>query len=635
MNKLNNSSSRAIAAALVAASGFAGGAVFVTALLAPSQARNPVTLIATGMAGALFYLLAWWIINTLLAPRLNQSTDNSMRRTGFIFAASLIPLISYFPYLIYRSSLEGESLELPPLASSTSVIILFLWSMLLLSTLLRLNLGSSESTLFAKITRRPAFTLAAMIVIWMAVFLPLDILKDQYMQVTTVNSALFREAMLHVLDDRGFMFSNFLYGSGASIFTVHINAIFIFIFPIFRIWPDYRFLLFMGDLALALSAWPAYLIARRHFTAAISLVFAAMVVLNPVITAQPGRGDFSEIRFMPVLFLTAFYLFEKKRFWMFALTSLAMMTIREDISLFVMFFGIYGLMQRRSLKWILGPFVAGLGWFVAFGAILLAHLGPGGSAVRASLRYSNLGNSGGEIARTILFHPVKTLQAALATPSHIGAAYGIFLISGLGIALFSGAIIFAIPAVAELMLQQTTTFVNFMAVPLAPTLTVAIILAISRIDRFCQRRYRMRTGAMAALVAVFVLFVTASSFHAWFNPDLYRPRYNYDAALQAFEQLPADARLMMPEFMLMYSAPNQTVRGFHQVKYQEDFEGRFDLTEDYVFLDLRVPTRLAADNKYYDNMEQVKSLVANSPDFVKVFDRDDIELYVRKDSGNG
>jgi len=625
----------AVALALVGVSGFGGGAVFLPAMAQSAQPRDPLTLFVAGLFGACAYLLLWLAASAALAGPTGITAGRLLRRTALVFAVSLAPLISYFPYLIYRTSLEGESVELPPLGTRYSSIALLVWSLLLLAALLRLTLGSNESRLLNRLTRRPALTLIIMMAVWLVVFFILDVVKDQYMQVTTVNSALFKEAMTHVFDSRGFMFSNLLYGSGATLFGVHINAIFLFVLPVFRLWPDYRWLLLLGDIALALSAWPAYLIARRLFSPALSLLLAAMVLLNPILCAQPGRSDFSEMRFMPVLFLTAFYLFEKKHFWAFAATALAMMTIREDMGLFIGFFGIYGLIRRRSLKWTLAPLVGGFGWFALMGAVLLPRLGPSGTAVRASLRYSNLGSSGSEIARTIIFRPWKAIQAATATSSHIGAIYGILLISGLGLAFLSGAVIFAIPAMAELLFQQTTTFNNFMAVPLVPTLAVAVILGLARLDHFYQRRFNLAAGRAAVLTGVFVFFVTSSPFHTWYNPDLYRPRYNYDAALEAFNQVPANASLMMPEFMLAYSAPGQTVRGFHQVWYQEQLDGRFDLTEDYVIIDRRRPARLASDNHYYDGIDEALSRVTDSSEFTKVMGREDIELYVRNGADDG
>ncbi|MHB8858030.1 MAG: DUF2079 domain-containing protein [Thermoleophilia bacterium] len=624
--------SRLAAAPLVALSGFLGGAVLLTSVVEMANPRNAATFASAGLAGAVVYFLLWLGVTALCSRRTSRGAAGLAPATGLVFAFSLAPLISYLPYLMYRTSLQGDSVELPPLSSRPSAIMLLVWSLLLLTVLLRMTLGGADSRFIPALTRRPAVTLTLMIVAWLAVFFPLDVLKDQYMQTTTVNSAFFRESMTHVLDNRGFMFSNLAYGSGASIFSVHISAIFIFIFPLFRIWPDYRFLLLLGDIALALSAVPVYLIARRRFSSALSLLFAGMVLLSPIITAAPGRGDFSEIRLMPVLFLTAFYFFEKKRFWMFMLASVAMMTIREDMGLFIAFFGFYGIIRRRSLKWILAPLAAGFGWFGLMGGILLPRIGPSGTAVRASMRYANLGSSGSEIARTIVFRPWRALRAALSTPSHVGAVYGILQISGLGVALLSGAVIFAIPAAAELLFQQTTTFNNFMAVPLVPTLTVAVVLGLDRLDRFSRHRFNIDAGRTAALVGVFIFFVSVSPFHTWFNPGLYQPRYNYDAAREAFSRVPANARLIMPEFMLAYSQPDQTLRGYHQVQYQEDIEGRFVLTEDYVILDRRVPARLAADNRYYDGIETVRNIVDNSPDFEKVFARDDIELYVRKGS---
>ena len=631
----NIAHSRRAAALLVVLSGFIGGAVFLTAVIDAANPRNAAAFMIAGLAGASVYVLLWLAVTVIWSRHTARAAGGLAPTTGIIFAFSLAPLISYLPYLMYRTSIQGDSVELPPLASRPSAIILLVWSLLLLAMLLRMTLGGAGSRILSAITRRPAVTLAVMIAAWLAVFFPLDVLKDHYMQTTTVNSALFREAMTHVLDSRGFMFSNLAYGSGASIFGVHISAIFLFIFPLFRIWPDYKFLLLLGDIALALSAVPIYLIARRRFSTALSLLFAAMVLLSPIITAAPGRGDFSEVRFMPVLFLTAFYCFEKKRFWMFMLASVAMMTIREDMGLFIAFFGFYSIMRRRSLMWVLGPLAAGLGWFGLMGGILLPRIGPSGTAVRASVRYANLGSSGGEIAKTIIFRPWKAIQAALSTPSHVGAVYGILQISGLGVAFLSGAVIFAIPAAAELLFQQTTTFNNFMAIPLVPTLTVAAALGLDRLGLFCQHRFNLDAGRVAALVGVFIFFVSVSPFHTWFNPDLYWPRYNYDAAREAFSEVPANARLIMPEFMLAYATPDQTLRGYHQVQYQEVMERQFVLTEDYVIIDRRLPARVAAGNHYYESMGQVRSLVADNPDFTRVLDRDGIELYVRNSAAAG
>jgi uncharacterized membrane protein len=455
------------------------------------------------------------------------------------------------------------------------------------------------------------------------------------MQVTTVNSALFREAMLQVQSSHGIMFSNLLYGTGASVFSVHTNAILFFVLPLFRLWPDYKWLLIISDIALALAAWPAYLIARRHFSQAVSLLMAAMLLLHPVMTAQPGRSDFSELRFMPVLFLTAFYFFENKHFWRFAAISLLMMTIREDMGLFAAMFGIYALMRRRSIKWIVAPLGWGLGWFILTAAFLLPRLGPSGTAVRASLRYSNLGSSGSEIAKTILFKPWKAVKAALSTPSHIGAAYGLILTYGSGLALLSGVIVLAIPAVAELMFQQTTTFVNFMALPTVPILMTAFMMGLSRFTSLVQKCWSLDAGLSAAVIGLLMFFLATSAFHTWFNPNLYRPRYNFNAATRALNQVPDSASLIMPEFMLAHAKPSQNVRGFHQVKYAGDFEGGFRFTEDYIILDRRIPARGWQNNRYYEGLEEATNTITTSPEFKKVYEQDDIELYVRKKLPDG
>ncbi|MBI5870697.1 MAG: DUF2079 domain-containing protein [Actinobacteria bacterium] len=574
------------------------------------------------------YVLFWLAVSFLLSQHSGQGLGKMSQRTAVWFSASMMPLLTYYPYLIYRTGVSGDTVELSPLAPRPSVILLLLWSLALLAVLLRMTIGKPASSMLSRFTRRPAVTLAVMICAWIAAFFILDLLKDQYMHVTTINSAVYREAMLDVTDPRGFMFSHLALSEGSSIFGAHMNVILIFILPIFRLFPDYRMLLLISDVALGLAAIPVYLLARRHFSTALSLLFAAMFLMVPIIAAQPGRSDFSELRFFPLLFLTTFYFFETRRFWWFTATALLLLTIREDMGLFVAIFGVYALMRRYPLKWIFAPLIAGSTWFLLSVLVLLPHLSPTGTAVRSTVRYSALGSSGSEIAKTILFRPWKLLPVALSTSSHIGAVFGLLISSGMGIAFFSGAIIFALPAVAELLFQQTTNLINFMAVPAAATLIVSFLYGLSRIDRIFHSFWKVEPGRTAAVLGVFMFFLALAPFHTWFNPDLYRPRYNYEAAREAFGMIPDDARVRLPEFMLAYAKPEQTLSGFHQATYQEDLEGGFIIKDDYIIIDRRIPAR-TGDDRYYNGLEDVTDFLITSPDFRIMYEQDDIALYVR------
>ncbi|MBE0428990.1 MAG: DUF2079 domain-containing protein [Thermoleophilia bacterium] len=625
MNSSAFSHSRVLAAGLVFAAGFAGGAVLGPALMGKSPADAVSLSLLSGLLAAFLWLLLA-ALTVFLSTRLRP--DKAERPLWFVFAASLAPLISYFPYLLYRSGLEGDSVELPPLGARFSSVLLLLWSLALLVVLLRFYLGSRECGILAKTERYPAYVLGAMMIIWLAVFLPLDILKNQYMHVTTINSAVFREAMLNGFDERGFMYTNLILSEGASVFGAHMNSIMILIMPIFRLWPDYRLLLFISDVALALAAVPAYLIARRRFSPSLSLLMAAMLLFHPIMTAQPGRSDFSELRFVPVLFLTSFYFFDKKRAGGFAIAALLLLLVREDMGFFVAFFGIYALFLRRSWKWIAAPLASGLAWFGAMGALLLPRLSPAETSVRVAVRYSALGASGPDILKTVLFRPWRLVSAAFATPSHIGVAYGLLMTFGLGVPLLSGATLLAVPGVAELMLQDTTTLVNFMALLAVPTLMAAYILGLARLDGIAQRRLGLEKGLAAALVGIFLFFLGTSAFHTWFNPGLYQPRYNYEAALEALDMIPGDAAVRLPEYMLLYARPDQKAHGFHQIAYQIDLRGEFVLSEDYILLDSRIPAR-SGDSQYFQGVVEVVNYLDGSQEFEKVFARDDLELYVR------
>jgi uncharacterized membrane protein len=618
----------AAGATLVTASGAAGAAAFVPALLNLSRDAIPGAALPAAIAGALVYAAVWFGFSAALAGKAGLARTEMARRLSPWFAVALLPLISYIPYLAYRTGLAGDSVELPPLGPRPAAVTLLILSLSLLAILLRMALGDDESPTLNLLTRKPAVTLGIMMAIWLAVFFTLDVLKDQYMQVTTINSAVFREAMLDVFDPRGFMFSHVALEKGASIFAAHISAILIFFIPIFRIWPDYRLMLFLSDVALALSAWPAYLIARRHFSKAVSLLLAAFLLFHPIMAAQPGRQDLSELRFAPLLFLTALYLFERKRFWLFTLCCLLLLTIREDLGLFVAFIGIYALCRRYPLKWILVPLGMGAAWFAGSVAWLLPHLSPTGTAIRSTIRYSTLGNSSSEIAKTLLFHPVKALQAAFATASHYGAAYGFFITFGLGVPLLSGSVLMAVPAVAEVMFQQTTNLVSFMSLLALPTLMFAYMNGLARLDRIANRRWQINPGRTAAVAAVVLFFVSISAFHTWFNPGMYQPRYNYDSAREALCLVPDDASVRMPEFMFVYAKPAQTLSGFHQLTYAIDLGDKVEMPDDYIVLDRHVPTR-TGDDRYYRGLEAADAYIKESGDFYRAYSGDDIDLYIR------
>lgn len=594
----------------VALSGFAGGLIFLAAL--QNNNTQPGTLAVAGITGAFAYLGFWLILSSIAAPNLSLKTGAFLQRSGAWFAIALLPLVLYLPYLVYRSGATQESAELPPLASPATAIILLAWSLLLLAALLRLNFKTGPDRTAVWIEKHARFLLIVMIVIWVAVFFPLDVLKNHFMHVTTVNSALFIEGLLNLNDERGFMFSNLLYGNGSSVLAVHANFILLlFAAPVY-FWPDYRLLLLVSDIALALGAIPLYLIGRRYFSAAVSLLLAAMYLFHPILTAQPGRSDFSEIRFVPLLFLFAFYFFERKRFWAFALAAFLLMTIREDMGLFVAFFGIYSLWHRRSPRWVLAPIAAGLIWFFVMYKLLLPGLSPTGTSARAAIRY-------GASFSELIIRPIST-------PSHIGVLYGLFTTFGLGLPLLSPVIILALPVLAEILLQKHTTLVNFMTLPAVPILMVSLIFGMNNFARFLSRRWLLSFNKSTACMAIIVFFISASAFHTWFNPGLYAPRYNYEAAISALELIPDDSSVVLPEFAFAHARHEQTVRGYHQIEYQKEIEGDFILDEDYVLLDQRWPVSLRSI-RYYNGLRLASERLATSSEYRLIFEDCDLQLY--------
>jgi hypothetical protein len=113
-----------------------------------------------------------------------------------------------------------------------------------------------------------------------------------------------------------------------------------------------------------MAAWPLYLIAKKILPGRLALLVALAWLINPFVWNM-AFFEFHLLPFAIILLLFAYYFFEQKEFWPFVTCSFLSLTVREDVSLVILMFGILSLLQRRSWRWTLYPFVAGGLWFIA------------------------------------------------------------------------------------------------------------------------------------------------------------------------------------------------------------------------------------------------------------------------------
>lgn len=153
--------------------------------------------------------------------------------------------------------------------------------------------------------------------------------------------------------------------------------------PFYVLWRDPQLLLILQTAALAITAWPIYLLARHFFGDRTDrwqlapLAISAAWLLNPIVH-NINLYEFHLLPFaLPFLFLMllAYERGQAVRFLVFALLA---MLWREDVSFVVAAVGLLAAIEKKSWWWRVTPILFGAAWFMAAGA-LVAAFAPAGS----------------------------------------------------------------------------------------------------------------------------------------------------------------------------------------------------------------------------------------------------------------
>lgn len=218
--------------------------------------------------------------------------------------------------------------------------------------------------------------------------------------------------------------------------------------PGYVIFQSPYYLLLVQTLALALGAWPLFLLARRKLEGRWPLLIAGMYLLYPALHWS-NFYDFHEITFFVPLMLAALYFLEEKRWgWMTVFLALAA-SMKEDAILAVMFVGVY-LMIKKHWKVGLPIAVIALVYFLLALKVFMPALG--GGALRLD-RYANLGATPTEVVKNVVTNPLLLGKTILTGPK---ASYIFWLFLPVGfLSLVSWpSLILLLPGIPENLLTK-------------------------------------------------------------------------------------------------------------------------------------------------------------------------------------
>jgi uncharacterized membrane protein len=326
-----------------------------------------------------------------------------------------------------------------------------------------------------------------------------------------------------------------------SLLGDHFSPIFIFLMPFYFANPHPETLLVLQTLALALGAWPVYLLARLKLPNGYAAWWVlAYLVFVPL--AYINLFDFHEVALSVAPLGFALYFLERGRRGWFLFLLLITFLVKEEMALIGAGFGLYVLLGKREWKLGLGVLLGSLIAFEAMIQVAIPFFAGGRSYPYIGIRYADVGGSPGGIVKTLFTNPVR-IARALLQPKKI---YFLVAIFGpvLGLSALAGwASLILLPTLGYLLLSNYElqySFTSQYSAPLIPLVFGTAILALARLRRPAQR------PVMAAVMVSSLFFSWALGdmpFSRKFDPSLYTTQSRYAAFVPELARIAPGARV--------------------------------------------------------------------------------------------
>jgi uncharacterized membrane protein len=359
-----------------------------------------------------------------------------------------------------------------------------------------------------------------------------------------------------------------------SLLGDHFSPIFLLVMPFYFAFPHPETLLVIQTLALALGAWPVYLLATLKLPPGYAALWVlAYFLVVPL--AYINLYDFHEVAFAVAPLGFALYFLERGRKGWFLLSLLVTFLVKEEMGLIGVGFGAYIMLGKRDWKLGLGVLLGSLLAFVALIQLVIPFFSGGHSYPYIAERYAQVGGSARGILTSLVTDPLR-IARALLQPKKVFFVIGVFG-STLGLSALAGwAALLLLPTLGYLLLsnyEPQYSFTSQYSAPLIPLVVGTAILALARLPTSAQSRM------MAAVIASSLIFNWAFGdmpFSRKFDPSLYSTQPRYATFVRELVRIPPDARV---------SAENGFPSHLSERRYIYDygFEGVQDA--DWVVLD--------------------------------------------------
>lgn len=255
------------------------------------------------------------------------------------------------------------------------------------------------------------------IVVFIALITVLTAVKYAYFGYDALDLAIFNQVFWNTIHGRSFTQSihpHLSLGDHAELAILPLSLPYALI-------PGPRTLLALQAAALAVAAWPLFLIAKARFekvpgTVArlVPLGVALLWLANPLVW-NVAFFEFHILPFAIAPLLFAMLAYERGRKASFVAWTLLALLCREDVALFVAFIGILAFVEKRERWWRVTPIVLGGAWFIAMMRLIGLFAVDGG--YKFAVYYAWLGKTPVEMVMNAFLHPVRVLAHLVTLPN--------------------------------------------------------------------------------------------------------------------------------------------------------------------------------------------------------------------------
>jgi uncharacterized membrane protein len=321
----------------------------------------------------------------------------------------------------------------------------------------------------------------------------------------------------------------------------HFSPALAVMLPFYFAYPHPETLLVFQTVALALGAWPVYLLAKLKLPEGYPLLWVVVYFLFLPL-AYINLDDFHEVALAVAPFGFALYFLERgKRAW-FLLFLLFTFLVKEEMGLIGVGFGAYVLLGKRDWKLGLGVLLGSLAIFEFTVQLAIPYFARGNEYAYFKLRYADVGGSPLGIVRTLVTDPLRIVRAL----AHFKKVYFVIAIFGpvLGLSALAGwAALLPLPTLGYLLLsnyEAQFSFTNQYAAPLIPLVIGTSIIAMARLPKAARR------PVGAAILVSSLVFSWAFGdlpLSRKFDPALFQKQARYSNFVPHLAQIPTDARV--------------------------------------------------------------------------------------------